>query len=168
MMTQTEISIERAKAEDASEIAEFVNRTGGRRALLEKMDVIERFGDVGLFVAKEEGAVVGILGWQIENLVARVTDLLVRPASLRDMVGKALLSTMEDAASELQCEAAILSLPKPTPSALVDFGHRLGYEPTVVSDLPRAWREAANEVGFEDNDTVLLKKLRSDRVMRPF
>ena len=131
------------------------------------MTVIERLGSVGFLLAEEDGGLVGVLGWQAENLVVRVTDLLVRSVADRDAVTKALFAEMERSAAELQCEVALLFLPRPAPLALVEFYEMFGYESQVVADLPRAWRDAALEGHLDIDETVLVKKLRERRVLRP-
>jgi hypothetical protein len=118
-------------------------------------------------LAERNGNLVGTLGWQAENLVVRVTDFLIWPASERVAAGQALLSEMEQEAAGLQCEVALLILPRPTPLELVGFCKALGYEPRVVASLPRAWQEAAREARIGDDETVLMKQLRTDRVVRP-
>ncbi len=167
MVQQIEIAVRRAKAGDAGRIAAFVNRAGRDQASVDEFAVIERFGSVGFLVAESAGTLVGLLGWRAENLVVRLTDFLVGPVSDRVAVGQALLSEMERSAAELQCEAALLFLPRPAPAALITFFEGLGYESRVVADLPSVWRDAAREGRLADHDTMLVKPLRDRRVMRP-
>lgn len=167
MAQEQEIMVRRAKPRDAGRIAAFVNRGRRGQAPVEEQAVIERFGSVGFLVAEREGEIAGLLGWQAENLVVRVTDFLVGPASERAAISQALLSEMEGAAQEIECEVALLLLPRPTPPALVEFYKAFGYVPQIVAGLSRAWREAAREVGLEDDEAVLMKQLRTSRVLRP-
>ena len=167
-MAQREgIAVRRAGVQDAGAIAAFVNRARGGQRTVDESTVIERFGSVGFLLAEREGDLVGVLGWQVENLVVRLTDLLVVPASERRVVSEALLSEMERAAAELQCEAVLLFLPRPTPATLLTFCGELGYESQVVGDLPRVWQDAAREGGLEDEDVVQMKRLRDTRVVSP-
>ncbi|MDY7080538.1 MAG: hypothetical protein SXV54_26965 [Chloroflexota bacterium] len=166
MQTQ-EITVRRAKPSDAGKIAAFVNRAWGGQVKVDQMEVIERFGNVGFLLAEWGDTLLGMLGWQAENLVVRLTDFLIGAASERVAVSQALLSEMERAAGELQCEAALLFPPRPAPAALVEFYETLGYEHRVVGDLPKAWQEAAHEGQLEKSDSVLVKKLREKRVLRP-
>jgi len=167
MAQQREITVRRAKVGDAGRIAAFVNRAWRGRREIDEMAVIERFGSVGFLLAERGGDLVGMLGWQAENLVVRLTDFLIGSVSERIAVIQALLTEMERSAAELQCEATLLFLPRPAPITLVEFCETLGYEVQVVADLPRAWRDAAHEGGLEDGETVLVKKLRDKRVLRP-
>ena len=135
--------------------------------MIDRQMVIERLGNVGFLLAEQGGALVGMLGWQAENLVVRVTDFLISPVPDPIAVGRALLSEMEQAATELQCEAALLFLPRPHSPQLVKFCRALGYELQLAAGLPKAWREAAREARIGDDEKVLVKKLRSGRVFRP-
>lgn len=163
----SEITVRRGKVSDSGTVAAFVNRALARPAMVDEQAVIGRFGTVGFLLAERGGDVVGMLGWQAENLVVRVTDLLIWPASERDAVGRALISEMEQAATELQCEVALLFLPRSSSPALIEFCRRLGYRPQVVADLPQAWQQAAREAPLGDDETVLTKQLRAGPVVRP-
>ncbi len=167
MAGQAKVSVRRAKPGDAEQIAQFVNQAWRGRKAVDEKAVIERFGDVGFLLAERDGKVVGMLGWQVENLVVRLTDFLVTSVADRMAVSEALLTEMEAAADELQCEAILLFLPRSAPVSLINFCKNLGYEAQTVADLPRAWKEAASEGNFALEDTVLVRKLRDKRVMRP-
>jgi N-acetylglutamate synthase-like GNAT family acetyltransferase len=166
MAEEQGILVRRAKPGDVGNIVALVNNAW----LSEKINdgsVMERLGSVGFLIAERDGAVIGLLGWQAENLVVRLTDFLIGSASERFEVGQALLAEMEQAARELECEAILLFLPQPTPPALIEFWEAIEYESQVVADLPRAWQQAAKESQLDDTDTVILKKLRERRVLRP-
>lgn len=165
MEEPTQIRIRRARPADAERIAAFVNR-GRSSKPVTPSDVLHRFGTVGFLLAEVEGEMVGLLGWQVENLVVRVTDFLIFPARLSLSVGQALLTAMEEAAQELMCEAAILIIPANAPPEILQFWETFGYHPRDIASLPRAWREAAREAN-PLQDQVILKQLRADRVLRP-
>lgn len=165
MTESSQIRIRRARLADAEQIAAFVNR-GRPHKPVTPSDVLQRFGAIGFLLAEMEGEMVGLLGWQVENLVARVTDFLILPARLSLSVGQALLKAMEEAAQELMCEAAILIIPANTPPEVLQFWETFGYQPRDIASLPRAWREAAREAN-PLQDQVVLKQLRADRVLRP-
>jgi len=163
-----EITVRRAKPGDAGRITALVNRGRRGRAEVDESAVIERFGSVGIMVAELGGDLVGMLGWRIENLVVRVTDFLIAPVPESIAIGRALLSEMEQAAIELQCEAVLLFLPRPHSPKLVEFCNALGYESQIVGNLPKVWQEAAREARVVDGDeAMLVKRLRTGRVSRP-
>ncbi|HHH41159.1 MAG TPA: GNAT family N-acetyltransferase [Chloroflexi bacterium] len=162
----SKLKVRRVRPSDVERIAAFVNRARPHGPPVTPDDVLERLGTAGFFLAEHGGAVVGLLGWRAEDLVARVTDFLIYPARFRVSAGRALLSAMEDAARELQCEAAILFVPIKTPLETLNFWETFGYELRKVAALPRPWREAAREAN-PTGEWVVLKQLREDRVVRP-
>ncbi len=161
------ILVRRARASDLGRIAGFVSRALPGDRVVGVPAVIARLGEVGFLLAEEDGRLVGLIGWSVENLVARVTDLLIRPSRKRVDVGSALFREMEDAAARLEAEAIVLFVPRGSRPELIEFGRALGYEPRVVGRLPQEWRETAYEAGREDHDEIPLKELRSRRVLRP-
>jgi hypothetical protein len=205
-MPERDLVVRRVQADDAKRVADFVNswvvsRAPHARAHVKPCTVIARLGEAGFLIAEESDEVLGLIGWHVENLVACVTDLLVRSA--REQVGRTLLNEMEAQATGLQAEVALLLLPRsrgarPSRSTdvrsearsgaesrpevrsearsgaecrrvaeLMSFCEAFGYTLRTVGELPRAWRETAHRAGYEDDDEILLKQLRSDRVVRP-
>lgn len=161
-----EIHVRRARPSDAERIAAFVNRARPRGRPIAHEDVLDRCGRVGFLLAETGEELVGLLGWHAENLVVRVTDLLVIPVELQAAAGGALVEMMEVAARELQCEVAILLMPPEALPEVKAFWENLGYGPRDVADLPRPWREAAREAR-PASERVVLKQLRAGRVLRP-
>lgn len=167
MTQQQEMTIRRAKPSDAGKIAAFVNNAWHRPQEVDEKTVIDRFGTVGFLLAERDDELIGMLGWQVENLVVGLTDFLINPASERISVGQTLLTEMERFAQELQCEAALMFLPRPTPRALIEFCETLEYESQIIASLVPAWRATARDRGLGDDDTVMVKKLSERRVLRP-
>ncbi len=165
MVESSGIRIRRARPSDAERIAAFVSQARPQKPVTAE-EVRRRFGTVGFLLAEVNEELVGVLGWQVENLVVRVTDFLISPARLSLPVGQALLASMEDAASELLCEAAILVIPVNAPPEVIQFWETFGYHPHEIARLPRAWREAAREAN-PASDQVVLKRLREERILRP-
>jgi len=167
MAQELETRVRRARVSDAGKIAAFVNLARAGRVEVDERAIIERFGNVGFLLAERGGDLVGMLGWQVENLVVRVTDLLVWPSSERVVVGRALFAEMERTATELQCEAALLFLRYPGSPQAAEFCKMLEYEPRIVASLPKMWQEAAYEARISDDESVWIKQLRADRVVQP-
>jgi hypothetical protein len=151
---------------DAEAIADFVSSAHPDAAPVTRLSVAERFGQVGFIVADYENELVGLLGWQVENLVVRVTDFLVSSAVDRKAVGRALIDWMEGEGRTLKAEAVVLFLPPDPSSHLVEFWKTFDYEFRNIEDLEKAWREAAIEWGFEDQ-SVMIKRLSDDLIRRP-
>lgn len=166
-MDAVSLGVRRARASDAEQVAKFVNRAYNGQIRIDRDAVIARLGDVGFFLAEEDAALGGLLGWHVENLVVSVTDLVIWPPSDHQRVGRTLFSAMERAATDLQAEVAILFVPAGCPSEMSSFLESLGYVARAVEDLPSAWREVAYRAGRDDDEGIPLKELRPDRVLRP-
>jgi N-acetylglutamate synthase-like GNAT family acetyltransferase len=163
----SEIEVRRAKFSDAQAIADFVNAAQSSAPPVTRLNVAERFGQVGFMIAEQDdGEMVGIMGWQVENLVVRVTDFLISPGVDRLAVGQAMSDTLEAEGRELQAEAVLLFLPPKPSRVLVEFWENFDYELQRIQDLHRTWREAALEWGIQ-NQALMVKQLREDLVQRP-
>jgi hypothetical protein len=165
-----DIEVRRAHLSDAEAIAAFVNAAqsdGPNPEGVTAPGVVERFSQVGFIVAERENGLVGLLGWQIENLIVRVTDTLVAASGVdATVVARTLVEKMEAEAKELLAESALLFLPAEPSTGLVNFWESLGYEAQCVEDLSQACREAVSEWGF-DAEKVMIKRLREGPVGRP-
>ena len=157
----------RARVSDGERVVNFVTRSLEGRLQIGIEAVCRRLGDAGFLLAEQDGKLLGLLGWHVENLVASVTDLLIWSTADRVRVGRVLLERMESAAAGLAAEAAILLLPQSSGPELIEFCGELGYTQRVVADLPSSWRQTALEAGRGDGDMVPVKQLRAERVVRP-
>jgi dephospho-CoA kinase len=107
----------------------------------------------------------GLLGWQVENLVARTVDMLLAPGIPPEEALPLLVEEMERASRNLQCEASLVFAPKDLANEA--FWKKLGYEKRSVHGLGvTAWQEAASE-SMRPGSTLFFKQLRVDRVLRP-
>ncbi len=161
----SEIKVRKAHFRDAAAITKFVNRARSGKPL-DRMEVAERFGQVSFLIAEQDGEMVGLLAWQIENLVIRVVDFLIAPGVDAVAVGRALNELMESQGEELQAEAAVLYLPENPSPNLLAYWEMFGYRRLAISRLYRAWREAALEWNPQAQEAII-KILREDHVRRP-
>ena len=159
-------AVERAGPRQADEIAAFITRTSRGRRSLNRAGVMEAFGEKAFLLLKSGGKLVGLVGWQVENLVSRTSDVFLEPGLSLDKALLVLLEEVELASRELQCEAVLLFLP-PNLARHESAWRALRYELRTVQELAvGAWQEAAIE--SQPSGTVLLfKQLRKDRVLRP-
>jgi len=126
MIDRDGIVARRARASDGEKLVAFVTCALRGRLELDVEAVIARLGEVGFFLAEQDGRLLGLLGWHIENLVACVTDLLIWSAVDRLQVAEVLLDEMESAAARLSAEAALLLLPRSSSRGCSRFVERLG------------------------------------------
>jgi dephospho-CoA kinase len=76
-----------------------------------------------------------------------------------------LIAAMESASSELQSEAALI-FSEPN-MAKAGAWKTAGYAPTPIQNLGvKAWQEAAEESAIAGT-TLLFKRLRENRILRP-
>jgi dephospho-CoA kinase len=161
-----QLSVRRAQPKDAQEIANFINQASGGRRNLNRDDIMEAFGEKAFLFLLRGTALIGLLGWQVENLVARVDDFYMRNnISLLDAM-TVMMNEVEKASKELQCEAALLFLP-PRLAQHQAIWNTLEYSPRTIKDLGvRAWQDAALE-SMAAGTVMMFKQLRVDRVLRP-
>lgn len=161
-----ELTVTRGNPRNAQEIADLYNRVSSGGKKLSRIDVVEAFGEKAFLVLKSSDKVVGLIGWQVENLVARTTDLLFDPALQIEKAVPLLVDEMERASKELQCEASLIFV-TPTMAKDQKVWIEMGYEhrsPDTLSVM--AWQEAARE-SMPVGTILFFKQLRTDRVLRP-
>lgn len=160
------LGIKRGKPQDAGAIAAFLNRLGGNGSKLTADDVMAQFGEKAYMLLQLNRQLVGIAGWQVENLVVRTTDLYLEPGIDVDEALGILIHEIEAVSADLQCEASLV-FPKTPLAADAAVWEKLGYETRAPEALVvQAWTEAAQE--SMPSDTVLLfKQMRKDRILRP-
>jgi dephospho-CoA kinase len=161
-----DLRVERARPGDSAEIAVLVTRLSGGQHKMTSDDVMAAFGEKAFLFLKIDARPVGVLGWQVENLVARTNDVYLDPAVSLASAMHMLMEEVEQKSRDLQCEASLLFLP-PYLAQRADVWHSLGYEARTVQSLGvRAWQEAAQE-SMPPGTAMLFKQLRKDRVLRP-
>ncbi len=161
-----EFSVQRAGPRQAEVIAEFITRTTQGRRSLTRTDIMAAFGEKAFLLLYNGESLVGLLGWQVENLVARVDDVFIEPKLPLAEAMQTMTDEVERASKELQCEAALLFI-APDLAQHQEVWQSLGYEARTVKDLGvRAWQDAAME-SMKPGTVMLFKQLRKDRVLRP-
>jgi dephospho-CoA kinase len=160
------LSLERGKPRDAQKIADLITRLSKGKQAMTKDQAMEAFGDKAFLLLLMDHDLVGIAGWQVENLVARITDLFLDHGIAADQALPLMLHEVERASGDLQCEAALVF----PPIDLVGFDSiwkHLGYERRSPDALGvQAWEDAARE-SMPRGSALFFKQLRTDRVLRP-
>ncbi|MBE0698655.1 MAG: hypothetical protein IH586_17185, partial [Anaerolineaceae bacterium] len=159
-----ELTVTRARPRDSALIAELFNRVKkGNRVTGD--EIMAEFGDKAFLLLRTGGRVVGAAGWQVENLVARTTEIIIDPRISANQALPILVTEMERASKDLQCEASLVF---PSSDLCVDaLWQGLGYERRIPQSLGAAvWQEAASET-VQPGQTLYFKQLRQDRVLRP-
>jgi dephospho-CoA kinase len=159
-------SLQRGKPRDSQKIADLMTKLSKGKQTMTKDDVMEAFGEKAFLLLQQGEELVGMAGWQVENLVVRTLDLYLDPKATADAALPLLLNEVERASNELQCEASLVF----PPMELVGFDSvwkQLGYERRTPETLGvDVWADAAIE-SMPKGSALFFKQLRTDRVLRP-
>ncbi len=159
------VDIRRGMPKNAEQIAQVLNRMLGKN--LTRIDVMTAFGEKSYMLAEIDGKIMGVTGFQVENLITRVDEFLLLPEAPIEPVARALIQAVENASKELQSEVGFVYLPVNASTQVVQTFLRNGYESMKIEAIQvPAWREAAQE-SQPPNTQILAKKLRPDRVLKP-
>jgi dephospho-CoA kinase len=160
------LSLLRGKPRDAQKIADLITRLSKGKQTMTKDQAMEAFGEKAFLLLLMDNELVGIAGWQVENLVARITDLFLDHGVAPDQALPLMIHEVERASGDLQCEASLVF----PPIDLVGFDSvwkHLGYERRAPDALGvQAWEDAARE-SMPKGSALFFKQLRTDRVLRP-
>jgi dephospho-CoA kinase len=161
-----ELAVQRGRPHDSANIGALITRLSGGTRPQTADDIMAAFGEKAFLLLTADKNLVGLAGWQVENLVARTTDVYVDAEIPLAQALKALINEVETASHDLQCEACLIFLP-PQLAVQEAIWKELGYERRTAHSLGvRAWQEAAVE-SMPANTIMLFKQLRQDRVLRP-
>ena len=161
-----DLAVQRGRPRDSAKIAALITRLSGGARLQSPDDIMTAFGDKAFLLLLADKQLVGLAGWQVENLVVRTTELYLDPQIAIPQALKTLVTEVEHESQDLQCEASLLFLP---PKLAIEdtVWKELGYTRSTPQNLGiQAWQDAALE--SQQPDTILLfKQLRQDRIIRP-
>jgi len=161
-----ELVVKRGRPSDSLEIASLISRLGNGGKAPSYEDVMAEFGEKAFLLLKKNKNLVGLAAWQVENLVARTTELYVDPQVDQPHGLKTLMVEVEKSSRDLQCEASLLFLTDEL-SAKTSVWKELGYERYTMDSLGvQAWQDAVVE-SMPANSILYFKQLRKDRILRP-
>ncbi|MBN1311512.1 MAG: dephospho-CoA kinase [Anaerolineae bacterium] len=162
---EVEIAIQRGGPKLAEDIAKFINQNEGLS--LSRTDILVRFGQKAYMLAYAGEQIVGLAGWQVENLIARTDEFLIGAGAPVENTVKSLLKSIEKASNELQAEVSLMFLKNDTSDEIRKAVLTSGYEKHAAADLNVPdWREAAEE-SHPPETYLVVKRLRADRVLKP-
>lgn len=161
-----EFSVSRGKPKNSEAIADLINRLSKNSRKITADDIMAEFGDRAYMLLQIEKDLVGVAAWQVENLVARTTDLYLESNIDVDKGLETLISEVEHASGDLQCEASLI-YPTKDLANHVAVWKKLGYEQRTPDSLGiQAWTDAALE-SMPEGDMLFFKQIRQDRILRP-
>lgn len=160
------LDVRRATPESAEQIAVYMSEHSRGKKKMTKDDIMAAFGEKAYMLLMSEEEIIGLLGWQVENLITRVDDVMLNEGLAIQNGLDALMNYVEESSKELQSEAALLFLP-PSLAQHEGVWSTLGYQARTVKDLQvKAWQNAVME-SMPPGTVLLFKQLRKDRVLRP-
>jgi dephospho-CoA kinase len=165
-IAEGQLAVQKARPRQADDIAAFISRASGGQKQMSREDVMAAFGDKAYLLLMRGNTISGLVGWQVENLVARVDDVYIDEQVPLAQAAQALLGEVSRASRELQCEVALLFL---TPKLAQDetVWNAAGFVQRTIEALAiRAWQEAARE-SMPEGALLFFNQLRKDRVLRP-
>ncbi len=161
-----QLTVRRGRPSDSEVIASLLMKSSPSAQRVTRDDVMEAFGDKAFLVLMAGEHPAGLAGWQVENLVARTTNIMVEPTVDTKEALDVLIKEVESASMDLQCEASLVFL-TPQLASNEAIWRELGYQRRTPQSLGiQAWQDAAME-SAPQNTILLFKQLRVDRILRP-
>lgn len=160
------IVVQRAKPGEAAEIASFINHVSNNNRRISQEEIMSGFGEKAYLLLKGNGKLLGVMGWQVENLISRMDDIYLDKSIPFEKGVGLFVGEVERASRELLCEVVLLFV---TPGQVLDeqVWISLDYKESSIRDLGfRAWQEAAIE-RWQAGSIVRYKRLRENLVLRP-
>lgn len=161
-----DFTVQHGKPSSANEIAAMITRVAQDGYPRTREDIMEAFGEKAFILLRRNEKLVGIAGWQVENLVARTTDLYLQNDIPVEKSLSLLVAEVERSSKELQCEVSMIFVPG---SLHVEerIWEKLGYKKQVPEKLDSYdWQQAALE-SMPSGSTLYYRQLRQERVLRP-
>jgi dephospho-CoA kinase len=161
-----EYIVKRGKPKNSAAIAELITRLSKGVRKMTAENVMEEFGEKAYMLLELDQKIIGLAGWQVENLVTRTTDIFLEEHVDIQKALELLIKEVESASSELQSEASLIFLVDAL-AAQEQLWKQIGYEKRTPETLGvQAWQDSAAE-SLSAGNTLLFKQLRQDRVLRP-
>jgi dephospho-CoA kinase len=160
------LAARRGTPKDFNQMINLVKQLDPNEEKRNRAEFLQTLNDNAFILLETDHKLVGLAGWQVENLICRTTDIFVDPAIPIQESISVLVNLMEKSARDHQCEASLIFLP-PSLARQNDLWHTLGYENRAPHSLEvQAWQEAAIE-SMPFGTLMFFKQLRQDRVLRP-
>jgi dephospho-CoA kinase len=160
------VTVRRARPSDIPSILLLIQRATGGTLKMKRSDLLMALGERSYFIGQEGSEVTTVLGWNSENLVARIDQIFVHPPEAAPVTAVAALTEIEASADKLICEAVMAFLAYDAAEVIRQVFLDQGYTAADVGRLPRAWKSATEE-SQPDGTYVMLKVLRETRITEP-
>jgi len=157
--------VRRARPSDIPSVMLLIHKATDGAVKLKRADLLMSLGERSYFIGQTGTDIKAVVGWNIENLVCRVTELYFHPKEAIEELGTAVFDSIEASADEHICEVIVIFLPADAPDALTQLITGRGYAVADLNKLPATWSAAIRE-SQPANSTFVIKVLR-ERVTHP-
>jgi dephospho-CoA kinase len=144
---QPNFSIRCALPHQAGQVGDLVTRFSPDHHPAAQEQIQAQMGSRSFWIFQQGENVIGTAGWRTDHFIARLDPLYLDSQIEAQQIWTAILSGIDRAASDFQCEVSLLNLPqefRPLMTALVSAGYRAA----AGDHLPQpSWTDAAKEMG---------------------
>jgi methylmalonyl-CoA mutase cobalamin-binding domain/chain len=160
------IVVRRARPSDVPSILLLIQRATGGAVKMKRGELLMALGDRGYLIGQQGTEISTVIGWNSENLVARIDQIFVHPPEAARIAGPAVLKEIEDTAISLICEDILAFPTNQVEPAVLQLFLDNSFEEVDPLRLPEAWKAAVDE-SQPENTFVMMKVLRDTRSMQP-
>jgi N-acetylglutamate synthase-like GNAT family acetyltransferase len=160
------IVVRRARPSDVPSILLLIQRATGGAVKMKRGELLMALGDRGYLIGQQGTEISTVIGWNSENLVARIDQIFVHPPEAARIAGPAVLKEIEDTAISLICEVILAFPTNQVEPAVLQLFLDNSFEEVDALRLPEAWKAAVDE-SQPENTFVMMKVLRDTRSMQP-
>ena len=164
--TAAATTVRRARPSDIPSILLLIQRATAGQVKMKRADLLYALGERSYLLGQVGGEIQAVVGWNTEDLVARIDQVYFYPLTAVTTVGAAVLADILESAKGLICEAIMAFLPREAPEPIRELFSADGYQLVDKEQLPRAWLAAAEE-SQPDSTYIMLKVLRDARITQP-
>ncbi len=146
-------------------IAKFLNIGRPDDTKLVGIDVLEKFGDRAYYLLMEDDQIVGLVGWQVEDLVGQIDEINFSKKELVNKGLRMILNKLENSSQTLNSEVLFVKVQDQFSNKTV--WRDLGYELIELKNVKvNVWKNAAKKL-IEDGHVLMVKEIRTERVILP-
>ena len=161
-----DIIVRRARPSDVPSILLLIQRATAGAVKIKRGELLIALGDRGYLIGQQGADISAVVGWNSENLIARIDQIYVYPPEAAGVAGPAVLQEIEETAVSLMCEVILAFPPNGIAPAVLKLFLDKQFEEVDLARLPDAWQSATAD-SQPENTFILMKKLRDTRVMKP-
>lgn len=161
-----EITVRRARPSDVPAILLHLNKATNGQVRMSRSELLMALGERSYFIAQSGTTIYIVVGWHIENLIARIDQLYMYPPESVAFAFDPVLKDIEKSAIQHFCEIMIAFLPNDQVDRLGGYLAFNEFQILNAENLPRVWKQALQE--SQPPDTLaMIKILREDRITSP-